>query len=345
MDPRNQGRNAPIHIRAPRTWVWLSAAGVILTSITVAVALMGGLRHQSAEGIAAEAVPGQSEPDSGTDTVPTRSSSRSPVAFHGNVELAEYSIDPLVQQELDGGADAPDVSPAQGLSGEEQSTPFFSSADLDELQNAETAASRGDWAAAAKAYAAITMNPPVPIDAWYHRAIACLKSGDRKTYREICESLLDRVEMNPLHLPPINLVAWMCAVGPDAVADPRRPVVLAELILERLPDEPTTRHAYLNTIGGVFLRAGRYEEAVKLLRDGIAATNDGGAKQDWLLLALAYHHLGQPAEARRALASQPADSSLNRRDSVWDRAEIELLEREVTQALRPRVKHPPQVGE
>ncbi len=181
-------------------------------------------------------------------------------------------------------------------------------------------------------------DPPVPIHVWYHHAIACLKAGDHATYRDLCESLLDRGELNPLNLPPINTVAWMCVIGPGAIADPRRPVFLAELLIQRLPDDPTLRHAFLNTVGGVFLRARRYKEAVKHLRDGIAATRDGGSKQDWLLLALAYHHLGRPAEARRALASLPSDSPLNRRTSVWDTAEVELLQEEVAAVLGNREK-------
>jgi tetratricopeptide (TPR) repeat protein len=206
----------------------------------------------------------------------------------------------------------------------------------DELQIAEAAAAHGQWADAAKAYAEITMNPPVPIDVWYHRAIACLQCGDRATYREVCESMIDRVEMNPLNLPPINLVAWMCALGPDAIADSRRTLILADFLLAHLPDEPTTRHAYLNTIGGVFLRTGHYEEAVKRLNEGIAATDDGGTKQDWLLLALAYQQLSRHTEARQSLARMPANSPLNRRDNIWDSAEIELLQKEVERAMSRR---------
>jgi tetratricopeptide (TPR) repeat protein len=204
---------------------------------------------------------------------------------------------------------------------------------VDELERAEAAASRHDWQAAADAYAKVTMDPPVPVQAWYHRAIACLKIDDQAGYREICDSLLDRVELDPFKLPPVNLIAWICALGPEAVADSRRPVVLADFILARLPDDPTIRHAYLNTIGGVFLRAGRYKEAIKHLKDAIAATDDGGAKQDWLLLALAWHHLDRPTEAKNCLSKIPSDSKLNRRDSLWDNAEIELLEDEVRRTI------------
>ena len=119
-----------------------------------------------------------------------------------------------------------------------------------------------------------------------------------------------RGRLDPFNLPPINLVAWMCARRPRCRRRPAQAHCSRRvLIIPRLPDEPTLKHAYLNTIGGVFLRAGRYKECIKHLRDAMATTDDGGAKQDWLLLALAYHHLGQMAEARRCLTKLPADSA------------------------------------
>ena len=275
---------------------------------------------------------GESEPEFGTEPEMADDFAQT-AANRSQIQTAGYEVPAGEAEETDSDGDAPtEPAPPDGV-WRQPRVPFYSSSDLNELQRAEDAAGRGEWDAAAKAYAEITMNPPVPIDAWYHHAIACLKTGDQETYREICESLLDRVELNPLNLPPINLVAWMCAIGPEAVADPRRPVFLAELLIQRLPDDPTIRHAYLNTVGGVFLRAGRYKEAVKHLKDALASTADGGSKQDWLLLALAYHHLDRPAEARRALARQPSHSPLNRRSSVWDSAEIELLQQEVEKVL------------
>ncbi len=284
----------------------LAVTGLMLAAIVVGIGIVGTLVWQRGRADSGRMAPIQSEPDAiaETETVPQ------PAAAERHVKLVVHEDRTPDAEQLDD--------------------------DLDELALAETAASRGQWQEAAKAYAKITMDPPVPLHAWYHRAIACLKTGDQAGYREICESMLERVELDPFNLPPINLVAWMCAMGPQAVADQRRPVVLADLILPRLPDDPTVKHAYLNTIGGVFLRAGRYEEAVKHLKKGIAITDDGGAKQDWLLLALCYHHLGRSAEARKCLTKMPADSALNRRDSVWDRAEIELLEDEVQRTISPR---------
>ena len=305
MNSTSDSLNAEDRSREAHASLRLAVAGMMLAVIVVGAGIVGTLLWQRDRDGSGKMAPSQSEPDlvAESEVVPQ------PAAAERHVKLVVHEDRTPDAEQID--------------------------ADLDELAFAEAAAARGQWSEAAQAYAKITMDPPVPLHAWYHRAIACLKAGDQAGYREICESMLDRVELDPFNLPPINLVAWMCAVGPGAVADLRRPVVLANLILPRLPDEPTVQHAYLNTIGGVFLRAGRYEEAVKHLKKGIAATDDGGAKQDWLLLALAYHHLGRPAEARRCLAKMPADSALNRRDSVWDRAEIELLQEEVQRTISP----------
>ncbi len=284
----------------------VAVAGLAVSTVIISAAVVGTILRQQGDDAPGKMAPIQSEPDpiADADSVPE------PPAADRPVKLVAHDDRVPDAAQLD--------------------------EDLDELERAEAAASRGDWPQAAGAYARITMDPPVPLHAWYHRAIACLKTGDLAGYREVCESMLGRIELNPFNLPPVNLVAWMCAIGPEAVADSRRPVVLAELILPRLPDNPTLKHAYLNTIGGVFLRAGRYKEAVKHLKDAIASTDDGGAIQDWLLLALAHHHLRQKPEARRCLTKLPADSALNSRDSVWDRAEIELLEAEVQRTISPR---------
>ncbi len=333
MNPSSDGPGIHARTSPIRVWKQVAFGGLILCVIGLLV--VGATLWQYVRDVSIETGRGDSEQDFGTE--PEIADDFAPTAGTGSqIQTASYEAPADGTGETDADGDAAAEPPQPDGVWRQPRVPFFSSSDLNELQRAEAAAGHGEWAEAAKAYAEITMNPPVPIDVWYHRAIACLKTGDQETYREICESLLDRVELNPLNLPPINLVAWICVIGPEGVADPRRTVFLAELLIQRLPDDPTIRHAYLNTIGGVFLRARRYKEALKHLKDAIAATRDGGSKQDWLLLALAYHHLGRPADVRRALASLPSNSALNRRSSVWDTAEIELLRDEVAKALGTR---------
>jgi tetratricopeptide (TPR) repeat protein len=313
--------------------MWLAAGGLILLSVIVGLAVAAAIIRQRETAMIAEAVPSQSEPELATEPISAHFGPGSPAIRQGGIELAGHEVDALDTEEMENDTVPQGPAPKGGRIGKAPRAPFYTSADLDELQIAEAAAAHGKWAEAAQAYAEITMNPPVPIDVWYHRAIACLKSGDHATYREVCESLLDRIELNPLNVPPINLVAWMCAIGPEAVADPRRTVVLAEFLLAHLPDDPAARHAYLNTVGGVYLRAGKHDDAVQRLNEGIATTTDGATKQDWLLLALAYRHLRKPDAAQSALRQMPTNSPLNRRDSIWDTAEIELLEAEVARTL------------
>src|SRR5262249_5477481 len=87
MEPTNESRNSRNQFPASRAWMWLAAAGVTLTSITIPAALMRGRYNRSREDVArTEFVPSQSEPDSGTESIPTRGDSRSPVVFRGDIE-------------------------------------------------------------------------------------------------------------------------------------------------------------------------------------------------------------------------------------------------------------------
>src|SRR5262249_31109371 len=152
----------------------------------------------------------------------------------------------------------------------------------------------------------ITSQFQVPLIIWHYRALACLKLDDQEAYRETCESLLDRVVLLPRNLDGINTVAWLCAVGPRGVKNPESLVLLAKMLREHLPEETTARHAYLNTIGAAYLRAGRFREAVLALEEGIGASGGEGVEQDWLLLALARHGAHNRQQARHWMSKTAA---------------------------------------
>ena len=72
------------------------------------------------------------------------------------------------------------------------------------------------------------------------------------------------------------------------------------------------------------------------INKGINARADGGIPKDWLFLAMAHHHLDRPDEALRWLekTGQWLESLHSGSDvSVWDRAEIEVIHREVARLL------------
>ena len=85
-------------------------------------------------------------------------------------------------------------------------------------------------------------------------------------------------------------------------------------------------------------RAGRFEEAAKVLREGMSFHPDGGEFHDWVFLALAEHRLGHADAAKEAAAKARAAQAKSKPGTVWDRAEVELLAAELDAALPPAGK-------
>jgi hypothetical protein len=89
---------------------------------------------------------------------------------------------------------------------------------------------------------------------------------------------------------------------------------------------PLYRHIFSNALGGLLLRAGRVDEAIVRLNEGITAAAVE-IPTDWAYLALAHARKGNLAEARRSLkrlrASRPDPST-----SFWELQELELLQGE-----------------
>ena len=149
-----------------------------------------------------------------------------------------------------------------------------------------------------------------------------------------------------------NRVAWICVIAPDAVADLRQPVQLAE---KAVASNPTgfSKYAYLSTLGVALYRAGQFEAAVQRLGDAITAHGKDGTAGDWLFLAMAHHRLGQPDEARRwldkaakwidestqppppnAAAASPPKPPVAGTTLTWrERLELQLLRREAEELL------------
>jgi len=60
---------------------------------------------------------------------------------------------------------------------------------------------------------------------------------------------------------------------------------------------PLVRHYFSNALGGILLRAGRLDEAIVRINEGIAAAKDVEIPNDWTYLALAHARSGNLAEA------------------------------------------------
>jgi eukaryotic-like serine/threonine-protein kinase len=123
-----------------------------------------------------------------------------------------------------------------------------------------------------------------------------------------------------------NQVAWYCALAPDAVADPETPVRLAELALKGYPTE--RKHQALNTLGAALYRAGRFEDAIRRLEEGIQLRNGKSLPTDWHFLAMAHHRLGHRDEARLWLDRLRTREQSTDPVQFWNELEIGLLRSE-----------------
>jgi WD40 repeat protein/serine/threonine protein kinase len=89
-------------------------------------------------------------------------------------------------------------------------------------------------------------------------------------------------------------LAWVLVAGEKKFRDPARALPLARRAVELAPDEPVCR----NTLGVVYYRLGRWDEAVEALQAAARANRDGPTAYDLFFLAMTYHRTGQAEKAR-----------------------------------------------
>jgi hypothetical protein len=92
-----------------------------------------------------------------------------------------------------------------------------------------------------------------------------------------------------------NDLAWIRATGPPQLRNADQAIQLARRAITPQRKNP----AFLNTIGVVHYRAGRWQDAVAALQAAIDAhAPDEGTAWDYFFLAMAHHRLGYAARAR-----------------------------------------------
>jgi Flp pilus assembly protein TadD len=91
-----------------------------------------------------------------------------------------------------------------------------------------------------------------------------------------------------------NNRAWELAKGPEPRHDLGRALTLARRAVELAPGEDT----YLNTMGVVLYRTGRYADAITTVERSLAARRAQTGAFDLFLLAMAHHRLGHQDQAR-----------------------------------------------
>jgi eukaryotic-like serine/threonine-protein kinase len=102
------------------------------------------------------------------------------------------------------------------------------------------------------------------------------------------------VEAKPDDAKACNNLAWVYLTAPEALRDVKAALPLAEKAVRLEPGNAV----YGNTLGVAYYRAGRYHEAVKVLRRNLDGQEDWGLAFDLYFLAMSHHRLGETARAR-----------------------------------------------
>jgi tetratricopeptide (TPR) repeat protein len=196
------------------------------------------------------------------------------------------------------------------------------------LPRAEELGRAGRWSEAASLLAGCARRRPLSqglVQAW---AIACLQAKDDAGYHEACAAALAWQGSEPAVIWNAVSAASVFALGAKGLDDYRVPIAWMESGLSAVPaPSPPARHLGSNALGGLLLRAGRLDEAIVCLNEGIAAAKDVQIPTDWAYLALAHARKGKLAEARQILEhfrEWRPDSST----TFWDLQEIALLQSE-----------------
>jgi serine/threonine protein kinase/WD40 repeat protein len=112
--------------------------------------------------------------------------------------------------------------------------------------------------------------------------------------RQAIERYRRSVAKRPDDARACNCLAWIYATAPEPLRDVRAAVPLAENAVKLAPKIAM----YVNTLGVAYYRAGRYREAVELLRANLANQEDWGLAFDLYFLAMSHQRLGETARAR-----------------------------------------------
>ena len=105
------------------------------------------------------------------------------------------------------------------------------------------------------------------------------------------------LEVNPDSADACNNLAWAYLAAPEALRDVGTALPLAEKAARLAPGNAS----YRNTLGVAYYRAGRYREAVEVLRLNLERQEDEYLAYDLYFLAMSQHRLGETAQARDLL--------------------------------------------
>jgi tetratricopeptide (TPR) repeat protein len=156
----------------------------------------------------------------------------------------------------------------------------------------------GLWDLAAADYVReMELRKPDTTRRWYQHALLRYYVGDADGYRQACQAMHERYRGTLQVTFAIELMRT-CVLAPDRDADLAQ---LVELAQNFVASNPGSRW-FLYVLGVVHYRAGQHEQAIRCLQESLAEDPTWQARAiNYPVLAMAYHRLGQAAEARKAL--------------------------------------------
>jgi tetratricopeptide (TPR) repeat protein len=199
----------------------------------------------------------------------------------------------------------------------------------------------GDWKKAAADHTESIRRGAGHHENWYHTALLQLALGNVDAYRTLCARMLDQFRDEDDEDADAKM-AWAFALGDHGAADLREVVTRAETAYSANDGDV----AILHTLGALHYRQGRYEDARETLEQAARQQGPDADAYDWLFLAMTYHRLGRPRDAKRNLdqariwlQQQKLSSPDGERKLDWDeRLELKLLEREALGLLENRTE-------
>lgn len=150
---------------------------------------------------------------------------------------------------------------------------------------------RKDFVPAATEFEAASRLQPDDAGLLEMRAEANLAAGDVEAYRSACKELLERFRdtNDPW---AADRIARACISRPDVVFEWKELLALADVGTAAYPGSGRTKAA-------VCVRAGQYEEAVRLFQE--ASKHRAPNPWDWSFQAIAYYRLDRMSDSRRCL--------------------------------------------
>jgi hypothetical protein len=147
------------------------------------------------------------------------------------------------------------------------------------------------------------------------------------------------LKANPDNAKACNGLAWIYATAPAPLRDVKAALPLAEHAVRLDADDVH----YRNTLGVAYYRAGRYREAVDMLRPNLDKRDDKGLAFDLYFLAMSHHRLGETARAQDYFAWAVRWTTAQRGLEPAQLEELNVFRAEATELLKQeaeKVKSP-----